>query len=294
MTLLDFLDRVYLLERDLAASSEYQFRRSVCMLQEYAGRELTTHCLTADLLNAFIRDRLKVLAAKTVAKVRGDVLCLWRMAYEHSEHAEYPRRVRKVKVPRKVPSAFSQEQLRAVVEAAALIGGAYEGGTIPRGLWWNAFLRTAFDTGLRRSDLLALRRAQIGAGGVLAVPIAKLNGSEHVCRVRPSTLAAIEATFPPARSLLFPWSMTKRMFFLHFHKICNLAGISSTKGLGMHQVRRTGATFIEAHQPGIAGRFLGHLTPGLAERHYIDPRIRLEAIPLPPDLIGDTGKDGAI
>jgi site-specific recombinase XerD len=156
MTLLEFFDNVYLLERDLRASSEYQFRRSIRMLEEHAGRSLQPHELTADLLNAFLRERSEALAARTVHKVRGDLLCLWRMAFDHGAHPEFPRRIRKVKVARKLPRAFTQEQFKALVLASLKLEGEYqlgnasrqgapdlfpyvgEGGVIPRALYWNA------------------------------------------------------------------------------------------------------------------------------------------------------------
>jgi hypothetical protein len=47
--------------------------------------------------------------------------------------------------------------------------------------------------------------------------------------------------------------------------------------------RRTGATFVERDHPGAAMRYLGHKSPGLAYRHYVD-RSKLGDAIQPPEL----------
>ena len=49
-------------------------------------------------------------------------------------------------------------------------------------------------------------------------------------------------------------------------------------------LRRTGATWCESVTPGSASSFLGHRSPELAARHYLDPRFLKRSTALPPSI----------
>jgi integrase len=295
MTLLDFFQRCYLLERELAPNSIYQFKRSIRQLQEFAGCELRLCDLSKELLNVWIIYRTKAASARTAHKNRGDLLCLWRLAYEHELIEFLPRGVRRVKYTRRVPRAWTAEQFRTVLAAAEKLSGVYvfnpelpfKQGALARSLWWSAFIRTAYDTGLRRGDLLMLQRGQIGDDGKLIVYIGKTR-MEHCCQVRPETLAAIDATYPPVRERIFEFPKSYKCLWKHWEQILGIAGLPCNRENGIHCLRRTSASHLERIAPKTSGRHLGHLTPGMAEAHYIDPRIAGEGRPmLPPDLTED-------
>jgi integrase len=143
----------------------------------------------------------------------------------------------------------------------------------------DSIIRTAFDTGLRRGDLYALRRDQIDADGVLLVALHK-TGCDHICRVRPATLEAIDAL--PRSETIFPEPCHKEAAGA-WRWIVTRAEIPRVRWGQLQMLRRTSASHIEQKNPGMAGAHLGHLTPGLAAKSYIDPRIAHAARPLPPD-----------
>jgi integrase len=161
-------------------------------------------------------------------------------------------------------------------------------GSIKRSLWWTAFIMVAYDTALRRADLLELQRGQIGDDGQIVVKINKTQ-REHHCRVRPETIAAIDATYPPVRERIFQWPHCYKSLWDHWREIIHAAGLEANRQNGLQCLRRTSATHLELIAPGEAGRHLGHLTPGLAEKHYIDPRIvGAGRTMLPPTLLPPT------
>jgi hypothetical protein len=82
------------------------------------------------------------------------------------------------------------------------------------------------------------------------------------------------------KTLLFAGLLTRRPIQVQFAKLVRGAGLQgSTKWL-----RRSGATWCEVHQPGSAMAFLGHRTPGLAYKHYVDPRFVQRDKPRPPKI----------
>ena len=97
-------------------------------------------------------------------------------------------------------------------------------------------------------------------------------------------MQAISKTIPPHRELVFPWPYRREQLYVHWRKILRGAGVPVTARNGIQKLRRTSASHLEAVQPGSAMRHLGHATRGLAEKHYIDPRVAVARPPLPPEL----------
>jgi hypothetical protein len=99
-------------------------------------------------------------------------------------------------------------------------------------------------------------------------------------RLRPATLERLSFE-PREREMLFPWCHSASTLTNSFGAIARAAKISSGS---LKYLRRSGATLLEAERPGTAQHHLGHRTPGLAQRNYIDPRLAYVDRPLPPAL----------
>jgi integrase len=131
----------------------------------------------------------------------------------------------------------------------------------------------AYETGLRRGDLLSLDAHQIAPDGTVRALQHKTSYG-HACRLSVATADRVRA-----RGNLKPPVGIRRIYRL-LEQVREKANVSSG---AMQQMRRTGATQVEMRQPGAAQRFLGHQTPGLAYRYYVD--WTQLAVPVkPPDL----------
>jgi hypothetical protein len=152
---------------------------------------------------------------------------------------------------------------------------------IPQTLYWRIFIAVTWDTALRCGDALSIRLADIQANGKFMLTQQK-TGWAHVCQLRQSTLDLIRESIPPQRKLLLPWPNCGKFFRERFSKLVTMAGIpqGSSKWL-----RRASATEIERCHPGAAMSHLGHRTPGLAYRSYVDPRIIESTRPLVTSLL---------
>ena len=269
----------YALRSDLSPGYVQQLRVTVNKFAAWLGRPARLKDLADDTVNRWLGSI--ALSRQTIATQRRNLLVLWRAAFQDELVDELPRRVRRIQVPRTLPLAWELSQLDALLAAASKLRGVFRRSRVRRAAWWRAFVLTGWDTGLRLGDLLHLRFDAIGSDGTLAVLQRKTN-SPLLCRLRPETVAAILATSPPQRELVFGGVLGRDQIFKQFKALCACAGFSgTTKGL-----RKSSATWVESLQPGAGKTHLGHLSDGVAAKHYIDARIvgRFRSVPLPPAI----------
>jgi hypothetical protein len=274
MLLSTLIDK-YELANDLKPSSISQLRWTVRAFSKHLGHEATVADLTADAINA----HLKALrdAGRQPSTVRGrriNLVTLWKFARKTHYLAERPTGVRKIKVPRKPPSAWTQEQVQHLLEVVATFQG-----TLPTGhkaaTYWRAYLMAGWDTGLRRCDLVKLSAADVSSDGFYKTTQEK-TGDVIVCQLRPETLTALAALGP----IGLHWPGRIEVWYRHFRRLLVLAKLDGKP----KWLRRASATAVELDHPGQGSRHLGHRTPGLAEKHYLDQSILARSKPQPPRL----------
>lgn len=270
MQLVDFV-RAYSEARDIADGTADQLRYAVRALERYNGSPVGTRQLSAQLLNSWIAERIKAnIARKTIAVQRGALLSLWKDAARQGL-APPLAEVRLVRVPKTIPQAWLPCEFAALLANVETLTGAFPCG-VPRKLLVRALALVGYYSGLRPSDLLALRSIDVLAECSLVVRQAK-TGEPIKIAIPDDAMQAILATNPETRERVFP--LSRKNLWYWFRKIRGSKG--SPKWL-----RRTGATRCEQQQPGSAMAYLGHLTPGLAYRHYVDMRQISDTKPLPP------------
>ena len=269
----------YALRSDLSPGYIQQLRVTVNKFAAWLGRPARLKDLADDTVNRWLGSI--ALSRQTIATQRRNLLVLWRAAFQDELVDELPRRVRRIQVPRTLPLAWELSQLDALLTAAGKLRGVFRRSRVRKAAWWRAFVLAGWDTGLRLGDLLHLRFDAIGSDGTLCVLQRKTN-SPLLCKLRPETVAAVLATSPPARELVFGGVLGRDQIFKQFRALCATAGFSgTTKGL-----RKSSATWVESLQPGAGKTHLGHLSDGVAAKHYLDPRVvgRFRTVPLPPAI----------
>lgn len=214
----------------------------------------------------------------TRSNYRRMALTLWRYALDRKLTAHRIERVARVKVRQKPPIAWSMDELARLIEAARKLNYSLRSGC-PAALFFEAWIRTGYETGLRFSDLLRLRVEQLRGNRLFVVqnktgqPLGKVLSGDCVACLRQLSVCGDGETF-------FIWALNHRWLRIHFKRLCDLARVSGTP----KWLRRSGATAVEAASPGSAGKFLGHLSPGLAARFYVDPTLLPNACPTPPPI----------
>lgn len=259
-----WLNEQYLIDRPLKPESAYALRRSVAVFETWLKRPAELTDLGDANLSQFLIAVEKFYAPSTLKRMRGDLMGLARHAAE-SGACQFPRKVRPVKVPRKAPRGIRPEQVARLIECCPKLPPRKNGMHL--GNYFAALIGVAWYTGLRRGDLFAFDMRELDDSGIY--PVTQNKTGEVVWRwIAPDIVAKLER-LDPRRPLR--WQGAKRMLYVYFAKLKELAGVT-TPGY-LHLLRRSAASDVERQQPGAAGPFLGHLTPGMAEKHYIDRSI---------------------
>jgi integrase len=215
----------------------------------------------------------------TLAARRGMIVAVWRWAFEEGLVSQPPK-CPAIRVPREPVPAWSRRDVSTLVKRSAAAEGNFFPSGCPRALWFECFLRTGYETGLRRGDLFALRRTGIRSGAVCVTA-----GKTRQVVVRPVSERTLELLTrlgeisPDGR--LFGWAISTTQMHREFRRIRKAAGIADGS---IQWLRRSAATHLEARMPGSATRFLGHANPLLAARFYIDFSQLTESVPVPPPL----------
>jgi integrase len=271
--------RRYSQDRDLREGTTEHLFYTCLSLQKYVDRIVMLKELSAEMINGWIEARLKGgLARKTLHGQRADLVAMWRGAAEMGL-APPVEKVRTLRVPPVIPRAWTADEFHLLLAAAQQTTGSFSCG-VRRPTLLKAVLLTGFYTGLRPTDLLSLRTADLTPTGRMLVVQRK---TQHPIDVTlpPDCLAAIRATHPEDRELLFP--LSRFLLGAWVRILRRKAGCQGSP----KWLRRTGATRCEQTQPGSAMAYLGHKTHGLAYKHYVDP-LQIESTrPVPPavDLV---------
>jgi integrase len=244
--------------------------------------------LTPDNIDNYLDSALEHLSPSTVANHRRMLRTLMRFAAEQGHvDKDIVRPLRRVKTPAPCPIALDHRQIAHWVSTAKdMPGGTL---TCPYRLLLPAWILTAYSTGLRTGDLLAIRYDQIRGHRLL---LSQLKTSEpHVAWLDDSAILAIESL--PRRGPKVFGSLTNKDRILHaMRRLVKQAGQGGTT----RWLRRAGATYCEAAGKD-ATRHLGHRDPGMKKR-YIDRLLLAEltehgptAPPIPAAILSSPSQE---
>lgn len=264
---------------DAAPQTKQHYPAMLNRLREFAACDVTLDQLSDDFVERFmVWARQRGAAPATVNGYRACILALWRFAYRKRYLDDQPRCVEKLKLPRRIPEAWSLEEVNRLLRAAAGTEGTICG--VAAGVWWPALLLVLYDTGLRIAAVMNLTREALDMEtGELFVPaeIQKHN-SDQVFRLHRDTLDAVRLLEPRTREMLIPWhaefnERTNGMLYSGYRKILHRAGLAAGRRDLFHKLRRTSGTLLASVAGDKAGAdHLGHSDPKVFVTHYLDPR----------------------
>lgn len=270
-TVLDWCNR-YIRARALGAGAAYQVRRAVELFVAWCGKAPDVSDVDEDSLSEWIAWLESTHAPRSRRNHRANILAVLRFAADGQARDEpNARRISVVKVPPPDPRAWSDGQLAAFFDAAALLEGRckYRPG-VSRAAYLLALAGAAYDTGLRRGDLWRIRHEWIQGDGSIRLRQNKTS-EPHLCAVTPHVVSLI-ASIPYAEPL--KWTGHGSGYSALWREACKRAGIPHGC---TQQVRRTAATVVWEEHPEAVQRFLGHRTATMW-RHYVDQSRSAKAI----------------
>ncbi len=271
----------YSLIRDVRPESLRQLVMVADLFERWAGGPVPLEQLDEASVSAWLRDYSATVKPATVRSKKNQILALWRAAADDGLCEEpSARRVRRVRVPAQVVTAWTREEVEQLLRAAAGLPRRHRCG-LSRAAWFDLAIRVAWDSGLRWGDLVALRVDQIGPDGTVSLTQSK-TAKVSTFRLSPTTLDALRATLAACpRDLVCPWPASGETFRDQFSLIVQKAGIRAGT---WKWIRRGSGTDVEMQLPGSGHLHLGN-TRRVFEQSYGDPTIIGRVTPAPRELL---------
>ncbi len=282
-TLLAWVRSVYAPHRlGIAPTTVDAYCWACLALERHAGRPLTPSDFSEDLILGFLNARLKERSAKTVHRERATILTLWAFAHDQGE-ASAPPKIPRIKVSQEMPTAWKLEELGDLLGAVQRLRlGEVNGTGIPRRLWWRSLLLFLYDSGARIGAALALARTDVSLpqGWAALSPDTAKTGVAQLVSLSDQTVAAIRATHPEDRELIWPWPHHRRTLWAQYQRIRRWAGLPTDRTHAFHCLRRTHASQLAAVDLEMARRSMGHTSAAMTLSRYVDPRVVEAARPV--------------
>jgi integrase len=278
--LFQFFDEVYAPVRlpDSSAQTIAMYRHTLQLFATFTAADPTFHNLNESCAEAFLiwLKQSNRMANATINKHRRQLAAIWKHAWRKHKVAELPRDLVQLTVPKRLPDAWSAEEVGRILAVAATTPGEFCG--IPAGVWWTALILTAYDTGLRIDALLRARVADfdVTRRRLKVWAETQKQNADQAFALHTDTVSAILVTDPSTRELLFPSPFKdreKEPLRSRYRAILSAAGLAHGRRDLFHKLRRTSGTAIaNAFDLETAQRHLGHSSPKVTAS-YLDPRL---------------------
>lgn len=274
--LVSYTDR-YLMGRDVSADYAATLRARVAAFCTWCGADLRVGELTCELANEWLGElSAGGMNPRTLSGYRAALLAVWREAYYSGDSQNPPLRLRKIKKPALVVTAYTHAEIATLLEFAGTLAGKHRDGN-QRADFWRAAIHAGYSLGARRGDLLDLQRSQIAADGTIYF-VQHKTGYVAGGRLSAEALQFI-ARLAGERAL--PWPYQRTTFSRGFKRLRKAAGVS--RGT-FRWIRRAAGSYAERDRPGDGARLLGHQGGAVFKAFYEDRRITMVAAPAPPAL----------
>lgn len=263
-------------------------------LYDYSIRKFSKHlrrsALLADLNNQTVGGYLFALvqsgsAPASCNKERAQLLSQWRHAHTLGMLTVGPL-VKKIVESVEVPTALTEEQVKQLRRAAKKLQGSTAG--IANGHLMRALMGVQYTTAERIGAVLKLRFDDID-GQVVTFRATTRKGRKLpiVKQVPQWVIDDIAAISRPHRELVFPIAETNATKVQALYdRLYKRAGIQRPKGKSSHLLRSTHATHVWL-AGGNASESLGHSSPSITQRHYLDTRFKPDMSHLNLPDLGD-------
>lgn len=269
MFLREYVLTVYVPERGVSARTSGTYQKIIGSFSRFLQRPATVHDFCQ--VNHWLSSVKPTLRPGTIQSYRGQIGTLWRHYW--ASHPESPRpNLRPAPRWQPIPWCWSAEEVTRLVQSAGQCRGYY--GRVSKATWWSCLIQLGWQTGLRRTDLHALRHSDLAPR--FSVSQHKSGRLVH-CALSSELLDAIQSIpFDP----IFKLPKSEEAFRQAFRSIVRRAGVRPG---GFKFIRKSSGNWAEAQSPGTGCLLLGN-EPRTFARHYLDPSTVKDVVPRPPHL----------
>lgn len=261
MYLSDALHRMQRRRMDLSPSYFYVLSAA---LRWFGDRPIET-ATAEDVADMMLALRDAGRSVKTIRNYRQAILYLLAEAGVHID----PQLIRPPRNVRRLPTAWTLEQLSALIRACRAAPTRRGWGPSH----WEALTLTIYDTSLRIGCLLRADMAHLDEStGTLYVPGEHHKGRDDTIQPLHADTVRLIVSLERHDSRMFPWPFTRRQIWKQFGEILTAAGLPSTRRDKFHRLRRTSYTYVaRSHGVAVASEHAAHKTD--LSSYYLDKRL---------------------
>jgi integrase len=251
-----------------------QYQLALADFRDCLGHEPKVTDLTQDNLSMMMKMlEERGLSAHTVNERRGRIVALWNWLAKRRETPDFPD-IEKLPEPRRVPRAWNEDELQRLFHACGEQTGQIVQG-IAAADFWLALHHILWDTGERIGAIMSATWSMLDVPtGKLEVPAEVRKGrvQDMLYQLHTTTVVLLLRMKPAGHERIFPWPYCEGTFYGHYRRILLAAGLPDERKTKFHRMRRSVASFLQAagHDACTA---LGHSTPAVTAKSYLDPRI---------------------
>jgi len=275
MLLRQLLTDRYAPVKGLSARTIGIYSHTLDRFRDYLGREPEIADLEEDTIAAFLVWRGQTVHSArrgapspgTVAKDRTQLLCLALYAFRKRLLAEFPI-VKPVRKSQRLPRGFTVDEVGRMIVAARKRQRTLCG--LPAGWWWSTLIYSAWCTGARIGELMALRWKDVRGEEIVFLAGTRKGHTRDIARrITPDLAAELELHRRCPGDLVWPWPHLVTSLYSSMKILCDQAGVPQRR---FHAIRKASASYVQA-AGGDAVSHLDHSDANITRDHYLDDRI---------------------
>lgn len=286
MFLAEFFDDYYkpLRLRGRSPRTSLLYYNTIKQYEKWLGRRATVEQDLNDLqVSRYLDHRAKVRSPLTSEKERSQLCALWRCASDRriiDIRPTVPPSIR----PSRVPTCWSEEQLRTLVTTAKAMPGFV--GDVPARIWWPALIMALFQSAERVGAMLMVDKQDYTRPRVLVLAECRKGGKSDKLHTFTEPLCDMLDVLVKSKNgpKLFAWPKNHEYLWNRFGKIVAAAGLEGGRRAKFHNLRRSAATHF-LKRGGDPTALLDHSSPRTTKA-YIDVRM-IDSGPAPCDVLPD-------
>lgn len=302
-TLREFFS-AYVSDRDLSVHTITAYNNALNVFEKHYGKPLPFADLepkiapnserqVGDLiLNKWLEEYSKSVRPDTVKTRRATILALLADAFDAGVTTYRRIKVRAPKCPETPKDVWSPAEVSRLINSCDCLTRRFQKTQIRRDYFAKSLLMAAWDTGLRRADLIRIKWDWLRDSHIFSI-VAQKTGKSLVCRVSKETRNLLLLTFDQFagddRECCWPiWQspgrFAERSVTDLFRDPLRISGLDCSDGI-FKKLRRSSGTYQKING-GDPTEHLGHSSDAVTKKHYLNQTaIRRETeIILPPSL----------
>jgi integrase len=163
---------------------------------------------------------------------------------------------------------FTAEEVGRMIMAARKRQRTLAG--LPAGWWWSTLIYSAWCTGARIGELLALRWVNIRGEEIVFLAGTRKGHTRDIARkITPDLAAELELHRRCPGDLVWPWPHRPTSIYHSMRILCDQAGVPQRR---FHALRKASASYVAAAGGDAVGH-LDHSDANITRDHYLDDRI---------------------